>query len=489
MRFDEFNEGLDKTHKAAIKGMHRLSGDQYYGLYKTMNDVAGHDGKKQTAPSGGTDDEVSDKPFAYAYTDEEKAMIKAADPKAKRITSSKSEEVKEGVVEGSGLDKFRQRVNSQGFTDSPEERNDDRLERKRRHQDALNRISDIGGGSSDEERAHQAQQRMARDEYKLDRLKRNDDDWENTFDMMRDRMNRYQWSSQRDVDPEQLAAISNIKYEPRKKNESFPAGIQQSWTNRSDASYTPGKPMPQSLSKKMSPGKPSGVQAKTDDELLAYYAQRKAEKEKEKQSQQGVAEDASANYIWIQGDFDGDTTASGAAQGSSLDSQSTQTKLYRGRMSNVRPLTSPPLASGNTIKVAKIPLTLDVGNKKFSTTGIDLQLTMSPNGYISQGEFGRVRGTAIVKIMPPGSEPNVSEAGNNYHANRTGFRQQERDTERHDIDINNEYRAVHGTWYVRIDGLIQPTPYKGKAAANAAALELKKQPGNENKLFMLTTKA
>ena len=175
MRFDEFNEGIDPSAKAAIKGMRELSTDQYYGLYKTMKDVAGHDGEKQTAPNGYSDGEVSDKPFAYAYTDEEAAMIKGVDPKAKQITSDKSEEVK--------------------------------------------------------------------------------------------------------------------------------------------------------------------------------------------------------------------------------------------------------------------------------------------------------------------------EAGNNYHANRTGFRRQERDTERHDIDINNEYRAVHGTWYVRIDGMIQPTPYKGKAAANAAALELKKQPGNENKLFMLTTKA
>jgi hypothetical protein len=95
MRIHELtNEALDKTHKAAIKGMHQLSGDQYYGLYKTMNDVAGHDGKKQTAPNGNSDDEVSDKPFAYPYTDEEEAMIKGADPKAKRITSSKSEESK-----------------------------------------------------------------------------------------------------------------------------------------------------------------------------------------------------------------------------------------------------------------------------------------------------------------------------------------------------------------------------------------------------------
>ena len=173
-----------------------------------------------------------------------KQGVTAYNNKVKQYKKSSKEQ---GMSEGSGLDNYRQRVNSQGFTDSPEERDADRSERKRRHQDALNRISDIGGGSSDEERAHQAQQRMARDEYKLDRLKRNDDDWENTFDMMRDRMNRYQWSSQRDVDPEQLAAISNIKYEPRKKNEA--------------------------------------VQAKTDDKLLAYYAQRKAEKEK-----QGVAE-------------------------------------------------------------------------------------------------------------------------------------------------------------------------------------------------------
>ena len=147
----------------------------------------------------------------------------------------------QGVAEAGGLDNYRQRVQSQGFTDSPEERDADRLDRKRRHQAGLDRIADIGG-NSDEERAHRAQQRMARDEIKTDRMKRDDDDWENTFDMMRDRMNRYQWSSQRDVDPEQLAAISNIKYEPRKKTEA--------------------------------------VQAKTDDKLLAYYAQRKAEKQK-----------------------------------------------------------------------------------------------------------------------------------------------------------------------------------------------------------------
>lgn len=100
MRFNELtSEGIDPGAKAAIKGMRELSSDQYYGLYKTMKDVAGHDGKKQTAPEGKTDHEVSDKPFAYAYTEEEKNMIKGVDPKAKQITSDKSEEVKEGSEE------------------------------------------------------------------------------------------------------------------------------------------------------------------------------------------------------------------------------------------------------------------------------------------------------------------------------------------------------------------------------------------------------
>jgi len=86
------SEGMHKDHKAAIKGMHELSGDQFYGFYKFGKDVAGHDGEQQT---NGSDDEISDKPFAYAYTDEEENMIKGVDPKAKKITSSNSEELDE----------------------------------------------------------------------------------------------------------------------------------------------------------------------------------------------------------------------------------------------------------------------------------------------------------------------------------------------------------------------------------------------------------
>ena len=84
------SEKMHKDHKKAIKGMHQLSGDQFYGIYKFGTTVAGHDGEKQTGKD--TDDEISDKPFAYAYTDAEEKMIKAADPDAKQITSNKSEE-------------------------------------------------------------------------------------------------------------------------------------------------------------------------------------------------------------------------------------------------------------------------------------------------------------------------------------------------------------------------------------------------------------
>ena len=136
----------------------------------------------------------------------------------------------------------------------------------------------------------------------------------------------------------------------------------------------------------------------TEDELYAFAVTSEPIMES-----QDVAEDANLNYIWIQGDFDGDTASSGATQGSWRDQQSTPVKLTRGRMINVRPLSGPPPEGGKTIKQAQIPLTLDAGEQKFSTTGVDLQLTVAPNGYITNGEVGRVRGTAVVKIMRPES--------------------------------------------------------------------------------------
>jgi hypothetical protein len=125
------------------------------------------------------------------------------------------------VMEGEPLNKYRQRVQAQGFTDSPEERNADRLERKRRHAAALDRISNISGLGSEKEAKHKAQQRIARDEYDTQRRKDDDEDTRKTFDMMRDRLNRMQYKNQRDVDPKQLAKISAIKYEPIRETKNF----------------------------------------------------------------------------------------------------------------------------------------------------------------------------------------------------------------------------------------------------------------------------
>ena len=176
---------------------------------------------------------------------------KAEQEKAEKEKAEK--EMKKSVAEDSVLDLARQRVQAQGFTDSPEERNADRLERKRRHQAGLDRLSNLGGFGSEEEAKHQAQQRMARDAYSTQRMKDSDEDWGHTFDMMRDRLNRMQWSSQRNVDPEQIAALSNIRYEPRKKasestvDEAMGGGVDakgrtaQEWVKLVKAKYPDAK--------------------------------------------------------------------------------------------------------------------------------------------------------------------------------------------------------------------------------------------------------
>jgi len=88
-------ESIPKMDKKVIPGMHKLSGDMYVDLYKFGKDVAGADGKSSGNKS---DQEVGHAPFAYAYTDAEKKMIKQADPKAKDISGPKSEEPKDDDI-------------------------------------------------------------------------------------------------------------------------------------------------------------------------------------------------------------------------------------------------------------------------------------------------------------------------------------------------------------------------------------------------------
>lgn len=88
-------ESIPKMEKKPIPGMHKLSGDTYVDLYKYSKDIAGADGKGNGNKS---DQEVGHEPFAYAYTDAEKKMIKQADPKAKDISGPKSEEPKDDDI-------------------------------------------------------------------------------------------------------------------------------------------------------------------------------------------------------------------------------------------------------------------------------------------------------------------------------------------------------------------------------------------------------
>lgn len=188
-------------------------------------------------------DEAQNDYFKRRKDEEDRiAGTKAPAKRTPKQTDYEKKRKEQAVDEGTGdaLGSIRSRLASQGYTDSVDDRLRDR-ERYRQdkdkyqqlHHDALDRIrngsaltglGDENGSAltglsdvSDEERDHRAQQRMARDAYELQRRKDNDEGTRQTMDMFRDRLNRMQYRNQRDVDPAQIAALSNIRYEPRKK--------------------------------------------------------------------------------------------------------------------------------------------------------------------------------------------------------------------------------------------------------------------------------
>ena len=74
---NEKEKGMSDSHHSAIPGMVGLKTDQYFGTYKWSKDVAGHDGKKQTAPPTKTG-AFKDAPVVGGYTKAERDMTKAA---------------------------------------------------------------------------------------------------------------------------------------------------------------------------------------------------------------------------------------------------------------------------------------------------------------------------------------------------------------------------------------------------------------------------
>jgi len=126
-----------------------------------------------------------------------------------------------------------------------------------------------------------------------------------------------------------------------------------------------------------------------------------------------------------------------------------------------------------------------------------LQKAADPN------RFGRYmisveKAQELLKNMQEG----VAEAGyRNYDDNRTGFSKNSQayradggaNDENHELDQRRDQQEKSGTWYIRLNGKLikdkqgNPYSFRGKAAANKAALTMQAKLFNQGKEFMLTT--
>jgi hypothetical protein len=108
----------------------------------------------------------------------------------------------------------------------------------------------------------------------------------------------------------------------------------------------------------------------------------------------------------------------------------------------------------------------------------------------------------VRQLMDMYSQQGVTEAGyRNYDDNRTGFSKNSQayradggaNDEDHELDRRREQQAQSSTWYIRLNGKLMrdkqgnPYSFRGKAAANKAALTMQAKLFNQGKEFMLTT--
>jgi hypothetical protein len=157
----------------------------------------------------------------------------------------------ESMMEDSALDRRRNKLGADGYISTASDRLRDQELRRQEREQNFQRNQAQSDASADtminwERNRQQADDARTRHEidvlaHRLNRMQRDDDDWERTFDMMRDRINRYQYSTQRDVDPEQLAAITNIQYQPRRKKSDFVPVDESSDSNTNQKPLTDAK--------------------------------------------------------------------------------------------------------------------------------------------------------------------------------------------------------------------------------------------------------
>lgn len=212
---------------AAVKGGEPLDMDDYnqvFGAAKEINEGASLDGILARYPEevenfkqgGDLDYDLESALWDYYFNrgDIRNYNADAGEWIAQQLASEL------GLNEESALDRVRDKLSSQGYALTQQ----DRLRDRERHQEKLDAMHQYflnlyqNSSQADDARAQFDRDLKA---WQLQQMQRNADDNERTMDMFRDRLNRYQSSTQRDVDPEQLAAISNIQYQPRRKKSDF----------------------------------------------------------------------------------------------------------------------------------------------------------------------------------------------------------------------------------------------------------------------------
>jgi hypothetical protein len=220
--------------------------DSYYKVrnetmgYGGLTAEAGIPGNVPTEKIPGKEDLLKGKGRTYYEGTEENDDWYDANgrPNPRRLDPGNMEEGQDETV----LDKYKKRVGTLGNLQKDNERYQDKRDSYHAVSTNFDRNLERRANADTDDKI----ERMAIDR---DRLRQNDADWKDTFDMMRDRINRYQWSSQGSVNPKKLKKISSIKYQPTREeaenaiSTDAKGRTQQQWIKLVQAKFPTAKIM------------------------------------------------------------------------------------------------------------------------------------------------------------------------------------------------------------------------------------------------------
>jgi hypothetical protein len=186
-------------------------------------------------------------------------VVQAGDEDGDTYIGFTPQELSEGIAEGSVLNRVRDELGDQGYLGTQDDRKNerqkhreymDRLHQSRMHQQDRHQRSDDAYTDS-----QVAYWNAKADQYKQGPVHGglpgtgSDPVIDKAMNMFIDRMNRYQYKTQRDVDPEQLEKISNIKY--KDEVDEGNAFLQQHGIGAHDGKFPePRKPRPDGIMSK-----------------------------------------------------------------------------------------------------------------------------------------------------------------------------------------------------------------------------------------------